>query len=91
MSVAIPQFMKKTQKSLYGTVRFTVPAAWCLTVVRMRTYEAAHELAAEISTVSPAVPTLACSWKVVFFYSACVVLIDLIAHTKTRRTDFIFK
>jgi hypothetical protein len=23
MSVAIPQFMKKTQKSLYGTVRFT--------------------------------------------------------------------
>jgi hypothetical protein len=25
MSVAIPQFMKKIQKSLYGTVRFTVP------------------------------------------------------------------
>jgi hypothetical protein len=29
--------MKEIQKSLYGTVRFTVPAAWCLTVVRMRT------------------------------------------------------
>jgi hypothetical protein len=28
--------MKKIQKSLYGTVRFTVPAAWCLTVVRIR-------------------------------------------------------
>nr|CAD7434777.1 unnamed protein product [Timema monikensis] len=31
-SVAIPQFMKKIHKSLYGTVRFTVPATWCLTV-----------------------------------------------------------
>jgi hypothetical protein len=29
MSVAIPQFMKKIQTSLYGTARFTVPAAWC--------------------------------------------------------------
>nr|CAD7427772.1 unnamed protein product [Timema monikensis] len=29
-SVAIPQFMKKIQKSLYGTVHFTVPATWCL-------------------------------------------------------------
>ncbi|CAG2067482.1 unnamed protein product [Timema podura] len=36
-SVAIPQFMKKIQRSLYGTVRFAVPATWCLTVVRMRT------------------------------------------------------
>nr|CAD7571941.1 unnamed protein product [Timema californicum] len=35
-SVAIPQFMKKIQKSLYGTVRFTVPATWRLTVVRKR-------------------------------------------------------
>nr|CAD7417202.1 unnamed protein product [Timema cristinae] len=34
-SVAIPQFIKKIQKSLYGTVRLTVPATWCLTVVRM--------------------------------------------------------
>nr|CAD7577395.1 unnamed protein product [Timema californicum] len=33
-SVAISQFMKKLQNSLYGTVRFTVPVAWCLTVVR---------------------------------------------------------
>ena len=31
MSVAIPQFMKKIEKSLYGTVRFTVSAAWGLT------------------------------------------------------------
>jgi hypothetical protein len=29
--------MKKIQKSLYGTVRFTVTAAWWMTVVRMRT------------------------------------------------------
>jgi hypothetical protein len=29
MSVASPQFMKKIHTSLYGTVRFTVPAAWC--------------------------------------------------------------
>jgi hypothetical protein len=69
MSVAIPQFMKKIQKYLYGTVRFT----------------------AERSTVASAVPTLACWWKVVFFYSACVVLIDLFAQIKTRRMDFIFK
>nr|CAD7397686.1 unnamed protein product [Timema cristinae] len=34
-SVAIPQIMKNIQKSLYGTVRFTVPATWCLTVVRI--------------------------------------------------------
>nr|CAD7201141.1 unnamed protein product [Timema douglasi] len=34
-SEAIPQFMKKIQKSLYVTVRFIVPATWCLTVVRM--------------------------------------------------------
>jgi hypothetical protein len=40
------------------------------------------------STVSPAVPTLACWWKVVFFYSACVVLIYLFAQIKTRRMDF---
>jgi hypothetical protein len=32
----MPQFMKKIQK-YYGTVRFTLPASWCLTVVRMRT------------------------------------------------------
>ena len=37
MSVAIPQFMKKIQKSLHGTERFKVPAAWCLAVVHMRT------------------------------------------------------
>nr|CAD7425602.1 unnamed protein product [Timema monikensis] len=37
-SVAIPQFMHKIQKSLYGTVRFTVPATWCLTVVRTHTH-----------------------------------------------------
>ena len=37
MPVDIPKFMKKIQKSLYGTVRFTVPAAWCLTV-----YACAH-------------------------------------------------
>nr|CAD7572461.1 unnamed protein product [Timema californicum] len=36
-SVAIPQFMKKIQFLLYGTVRFTVPVTWGLTVVRMRT------------------------------------------------------
>jgi hypothetical protein len=47
MSIAIPQFMKDIQKYLYGTVRFTVPAAWCLSVVRMRTKEVARELAAE--------------------------------------------
>jgi hypothetical protein len=29
--------------------------------------------------------------KVVFFYSACVVLIDLFAQIKTRRMDFILK
>jgi hypothetical protein len=32
-----PPVYEKIQKSLYGTVRFTVPEAWCLTVVRMRT------------------------------------------------------
>nr|CAD7196588.1 unnamed protein product [Timema douglasi] len=32
-SVAILQFMKKIQKYMYGTVRFTVPATWCLTVL----------------------------------------------------------
>jgi hypothetical protein len=47
MSVVISQFMKNIQKSVYGTVRFTVPAAWCLTVVRMRTWEAAREAATE--------------------------------------------
>nr|CAD7257651.1 unnamed protein product [Timema shepardi] len=36
-SEAILQFMKKIQKSLYGTVRFTVSVTWCVTVVRMRT------------------------------------------------------
>nr|CAD7401366.1 unnamed protein product [Timema cristinae] len=42
-SVAITKFMKKTQKSLYETVRFTVPATWCLTVVRMRTKDGGGE------------------------------------------------
>jgi hypothetical protein len=42
-----PPVYEKIQKSLYGTVRFTVPAAWWLSVVRMRTYEVARELAAE--------------------------------------------
>jgi hypothetical protein len=36
MSVAIPQFMKKIQKSMYGTVGYTVPAAWCLTGVLVK-------------------------------------------------------
>jgi hypothetical protein len=47
MSVAIPQFMKKIQKSLYGTVRFTVPAARCFTVGRLRAQEATREAARE--------------------------------------------
>nr|CAD7200517.1 unnamed protein product [Timema douglasi] len=38
-SVAIPHFMKKIPKSLYGTVRFTMSVTWCLTDVRMRTKE----------------------------------------------------
>jgi hypothetical protein len=82
--------MKKIQKSLYGTVRFTVPVAWCLTVVHMRTQEAACELAEETEHC------LSCSadpgvLAEVFFYSACVVLIDLFAQIKTRRMAFIFK
>nr|CAD7256327.1 unnamed protein product [Timema shepardi] len=34
-SVAIPQFMIQIKTYLYGIVRFTVPATWGLTVVRM--------------------------------------------------------
>nr|CAD7400232.1 unnamed protein product [Timema cristinae] len=52
-SVAIPQFMENIQKSLYGTVRFTVPATWCLTVVGRK-----MELPGRESTVALAVPAL---------------------------------
>ncbi|MPC69923.1 hypothetical protein E2C01_064156 [Portunus trituberculatus] len=42
MSVAIPQFEKKIQKSLYGTAHITVPAAWSLAALRIYTLVAAR-------------------------------------------------
>jgi hypothetical protein len=85
MSVAILQFMTKIRKPLYGTVRFAVPVAWCLTVVRMRTQEVARELTAE---TEHAEHCLFCSANLgvlvesSFFYSTCVVFIDLFAQLK---------
>nr|CAD7393568.1 unnamed protein product [Timema cristinae] len=44
-----PRVYEKDTKSLYGTVHFTVPATWCLTVVRMRTKEGVGK---EVGTAS---------------------------------------
>jgi hypothetical protein len=80
MSVAIPQFMKNIQKSLYGTV----PAAWCLTVVCMRAHSGEKHCCSRSADPDMLVESS-------LFYSACVVLIDLFAQIKTRKMDFIFK
>jgi hypothetical protein len=82
MSVAIPHFMKKIQNSMYGVVFDCCAHAHIGSCTRARS----GEKHCRFRSAEPGVLV-----EGSFFYSACILLTDLIAQIKTRRMDFIFK
>nr|CAD7428789.1 unnamed protein product [Timema monikensis] len=60
-SVAIPQFMKKIQQSLYETVRFTVPATWKRKAIEVSTWITAEEQTFALEHVLGLIPVMGSS------------------------------